>query len=67
MFTKQDLQQQRSTIEKLRHSSSLSPEMPRSSVRVYLVRQRSATAEIPKGRVAAPLQDLKYIPALLIP
>lgn len=63
MFTKQDLQQQRSTVEKLRHSSSLSPgNAQKLSQSILSSWQRSATAEIPKGRVAAPLQDLKYIP-----
>lgn len=56
MFTKQDLLQQRNSIDQLRRQNSLSPQnAEKLGQSIESSWQRSATAEIPKERLAAPL------------
>ncbi|MDQ1207317.1 hypothetical protein QE380_000240 [Acinetobacter baylyi] len=56
MFTKQDLLQQRNSIDQLRRQNSLSPQnAEKLGQSIASSWQRSATAEIPKERLAAPL------------
>lgn len=56
MFTKQDLLQQRNSIDQLRRQNSLSPQnAEKLGQSIASSWQRSATAKIPKERLAAPL------------